>query len=70
LAVAASPRYPAWLGWIGVIGGGSLFIGIAMLLGAQTQLAVPFAVVLSFLMVVLGWLLWEQAGQRAAEPAA
>jgi hypothetical protein len=64
LAVAMSPRYPAWLGWIGVIGGaGSLIIGLAMLLGVQTLLAVPFAVVLSFFMVILGWLLWEQAGR-------
>ena len=71
LAVALSRRYPAWLGWIGVIGGaGSLLIGIAMLLGVKTQLAVPFAVVLSFFMVVLGWLLWEQASRRGTEPAA
>jgi hypothetical protein len=70
LAVALSPRYPAWLGWIGVIGGaGSLLIGLAMLLGVQTLLAVPFAVVLSFFMVVLGWLLWEQAGQGVAQLA-
>ncbi len=71
LAVALSRRYPAWLGWIGVIGGaGSLLIGIAMLLGVQTQLAVPFAVVLSFFMVVLGWLLWEQASRRGTVPVA
>jgi hypothetical protein len=35
-----------------------------MLLGAQTGLAVPFAVVLSTFMVILGWFLWEQAGGR------
>ena len=70
LAVALSPRYPAWLGWIGVIGGtGSLLIGIAMLLGVQTQLAVPFAVVLSFFMVVLGWLMWGLVDRGAARPA-
>jgi hypothetical protein len=70
LAVALSGRYPAWLGWIGVIGGGgSLVVGIAMLLGVQTGLAVPFAVVLSFFMVVLGWLLWEQATSGVAKPA-
>jgi uncharacterized membrane protein YphA (DoxX/SURF4 family) len=67
--VALSGRYPAWLGWIGVIGGaGSLVVGIAMLFGVQTQLAVPFAVVLSFFMVVLGWLLWEQASRRGTAP--
>jgi hypothetical protein len=66
LAVALSRRYPAWLGWVGVIGGGgSLVIGVAMLLGVQTGLAVPFAVVLSFFMVVLGWLLWVESGRSA-----
>jgi hypothetical protein len=70
LAVALSPRYPAWLGWVGVIGGGGSFVvGIAMLLGVQTGLAVPFAVVLSLFMVVLGWLLWTQATSGVAVPA-
>ena len=68
LAVALSRRYPAWLGWIGFIGGGgSLFIGVTMLLGEQTGLAVPFAVVLSVFMVILGWLLWNQTGDGVAE---
>jgi hypothetical protein len=63
LAVAVSRRYPAWLGWIGFIGGaGSLVIGIGMFLGlAPAGLAVPFAVVLSLFMVVLGWLMWTRA---------
>jgi hypothetical protein len=62
LAVAISRRYPAWLGWIGFIGGaGSLVIGIAMFLDmAPAGLAVPFAVVLSLFMVILGWLMWSQ----------
>ena len=62
LAVVLSRLYPAWLGWIGFIGGaGSLVIGIAMFLGlAPAGLAVPFAVVLSLFMVVLGWLMWSQ----------
>jgi hypothetical protein len=63
LAVVLSRLYPAWLGWIGFIGGaGSLVIGIAMFLGlAPAGLAVPFAVVLSLFMVVLGWLMWSQS---------
>jgi hypothetical protein len=63
LAVILSRLYPVWLGWIGFIGGaGSLVIGIAMFLGlAPAGLAVPFAVVLSLFMVVLGWLMWNQA---------
>ena len=63
LAVVLSRLYPAWLGWIGVIGAaGSLVIGIAMFLGlAPAGLAVPFAVVLSLFMVVLGWLMWSQS---------
>ena len=70
LAVAMSRRYPAWLGWIGVIGGGGSFVvGIAMLLGVQTGLAVPFAVVLSLFMVALGWFLWAEARGDAVETA-
>ena len=63
LAVVLSRLYPAWLGWIGFIGGaGSLVVGIAMFLGlAPAGLAVPFAVVLSLFMVVLGWLMWSQS---------
>ena len=66
LAVALSRLYPAWLGWIGFIGGaGSLVIGIAMFLGlAPAGLAVPFAVILSLFMVVLGWLMWSQPHTR------
>jgi hypothetical protein len=63
LAVALSKRYPAWLGWTGFVGGaGSLIIGIAMFLGLTSAgLAVPFAVVLSVFMVILGWLMWGQS---------
>ena len=63
LAVVLSHLYSPWVGWIGFIGGaGSLVIGIAMFLGlAPAGLAVPFAVVLSLFMIVLGWLMWNQA---------
>jgi hypothetical protein len=63
LAVVMSRRYPAWLGWVGFIGGaGSVIIGVAMLLGrAPAGLAGPFAVILSLFMVVLGWQLWVLA---------
>ena len=59
LAVAFSQRYPAWLGWVGFVGGaGSVIIGLAMFFGAAPAgLAVPFAVILSVFMVVLGWLM-------------
>jgi hypothetical protein len=66
LATIASWRYPAWLGWIGAIGGaGSVVVGIGMFFGIAAGLAVPFAIVISVYMVILGWLLW----QEAAEPA-
>lgn len=68
LAVALSPRYPTWLGWVGLVGGaGSVLVGVAMffdLLGAGP--AVPFALVLSLFMVVLGGLFWSRAGARTA----
>jgi hypothetical protein len=64
LAVSLSRRHPAWLGWIGFIGGaGSVVIGVWMFLGAETRLAVPFAVVISAFMLVLGGSMWMQAGE-------
>jgi hypothetical protein len=63
LAVALSGRYPAWLGWVGVFGGaGSVAVGVALFFGALSAgLAVPFAIVLSLFMVILGWLMWLQS---------
>ena len=63
LAVALSERFPAWLGWLGFIGGaGSVIIGVAMFFGAASAgLAVPFAVILSLFMVILGWLMWVES---------
>jgi hypothetical protein len=62
LAVALSPRYPAWLGWVGFASGvGSVVVGVAILFDAVGPgPAVPFAVLLSLFMVVLGWLMWTQ----------
>jgi hypothetical protein len=70
LAVALSRRYPAWLGWVGFVGGaGSLIIGIAMFLGfASAGVAVPFAVILSVFMVILGWLMWVLSADLADVP--
>jgi hypothetical protein len=65
LAVAVSRIYPAWLGWVGFIGGaGSVVIGVWMFLGADTRLAIPFAVIISAFMLVLGGLMWLQAGEK------
>lgn len=64
LAATASWRYPAWLGWIGAVGGaGSLVVGIGMFFGLAAGLAVPFAIVISVFMVILGWLLWQDAAE-------
>ncbi|HEX5499916.1 MAG TPA: DUF4386 family protein, partial [Thermomicrobiales bacterium] len=68
LATTASRRYPAWLGWIGAVGGaGSLVIGIGMFFGMAAGLAVPFAIVISVYMVILGWLLWQEAAEISLE---
>ncbi len=71
VAVALSQRYPTWLGWVGVVGGaGSLIVGVAIFFGGVgAGLAVPFAVVLSLFMVVLGGMMWSQAGSSVEEPA-
>jgi hypothetical protein len=68
LAVVMSRRYPAWLGWVGFIGGaGSVVVGVTMMLGRLSAgLAVPFAVILSLFMVVLGWHMWVQTDRPVA----
>ncbi len=71
LAVTLSQCYPAWLGWVGFIGGaGSVIIGLAMFFGAAPAgLAVPFAIILSVFMVILGWLMLSQSDRPAVERA-
>jgi len=65
LAVAYSPRYPSWLGWLGVVGGaGSILTGVALLFGKYLiamWLPVVFAVVISVWMVLVGMRMWTHA---------
>lgn len=63
LAVVLSRRYPAWLGWIGVVGGaGALLIGALMFLDlVPERLFVAFALLVSLFMLILGALMWRQA---------
>nr|PZN30547.1 MAG: hypothetical protein DIU67_10905 [Actinomycetota bacterium] len=60
----ADPDHPSWLGWLSVLGGtGSVAIGILMFLGlVGPGPAVPFAVVLSIFMVIVGGRMWSEAG--------
>jgi hypothetical protein len=62
-AVVKESDHPSWLGWFGILGGaGSVVIGILMFLGiVGSGPAVPFAVVLSIFMVVIGARLWARA---------
>ena len=66
LAVVLSGRYPAWLGWVGVVGGvGSLVGGVLMFLGAdlgRERLFIVFAQIVSLWMVAMGALMWRHAG--------
>lgn len=74
-AVLLSQRYPAWLGWLGLMGGGGSFIiGVLLFLMIDTGLAlpflaVPFAVILSLFMLILGALLLSQAGNKPTQAA-
>ena len=65
LAVAYSPRYPSWLGWVGVAGGaGSILAGVALLFGKyliSLWLPVVFAIVISVWMGIVGFLMWRHA---------
>jgi hypothetical protein len=65
LAVALSGRYPAWLGWVGLIGGaGSLLCGIPMFFAkyfVSLDFFVAFALLLSVWMVIMGVQLWSRA---------
>jgi hypothetical protein len=73
LAVALSRRYPAWLGWIAVVGGaGSLAGGVLMFfdvsLGSE-QFFILFAQLVSLWMVAMGVLMWRCAGAtQTGEP--
>jgi hypothetical protein len=59
-AVLVSRRYPAWVGWFGIVGGaGSLILGVAMFLGTEVMLYVAFAIIVSLWMVTMGFLLWQ-----------
>ncbi|HEY2974666.1 MAG TPA: hypothetical protein VGJ48_19285 [Pyrinomonadaceae bacterium] len=65
LAVVFSRRYPAWLGWVGVVGGaGSLVGGMLMFFGVslgRQRLFVVFAQIVSLWMVAMGVLMWRRA---------
>ena len=73
LAVVLDRSYPAWLGWVGVVGGaGSVASGIMMFLSVGTFPGRPyiaFALVVSVWMVAMGVLMWRRAGAtRNGEP--
>jgi len=67
LAVALSGRYPKWLGWVGLIGGaGSLLCGIPMFFAkylVSLDFYIPFAVLLSVWMIIIGVHLWTRADE-------
>jgi hypothetical protein len=68
LAVVFSRRYPAWLGWVGVVGGaGSLAGGVLMFFGVglgRQRFFVVFAQIVSLWMVAIGVLMWRRARMR------
>jgi hypothetical protein len=63
-SVALSHKYPAWLGWIGVIGGtGSLTMGILMFLRIRVipeRVYIAFAILVSLWLLVTGILMWRR----------
>jgi hypothetical protein len=67
LAVASDGRYPAWLGWVAVVGGlGALVGGVLMFVGVELgreRFFIVFAQIVSLWMVAMGVLTWRDAGQ-------
>lgn len=64
LAVAFSCRYPAWIGWVGVVGGAASLLGgmlqfIGIIPHSERLLIIP-AQVVSLWMVAMGGLMWCQ----------
>lgn len=75
LAILCSLRYPAWLGWIGLLN------GLATLLAGATQaatgfsamamnLSMPTSIILLIWAIVAGILMWRLAPTLTAEPVA
>ena len=71
LAVVLDRSYPAWLGWLGVVGGlGSLLCGVTMFLGVglgPERLFIVFALVVSLWMVAMGILMWRRPATTTAK---
>jgi Domain of unknown function (DUF4386) len=66
IALTASARYPAWLGWLGVIGGGGTAAGGVLMAftgfsHAATNLMMPFNLAVLAWMIAAGVLMWRQA---------
>lgn len=64
VAVAMSRRYPAWLGWFGVVGGTGSFLGgllqfLDVIPGTERRVIV-FAQAVSLWMVGMGVLMWRR----------
>jgi len=67
IVLVASALYPAWLGWLGVIGGGGTAAGGVLMAftgfsHAATNLMMPFNLALLAWMIAAGILIWRRGG--------
>jgi hypothetical protein len=66
IALAASAAYPAWLGWIAIVGGtgtavGGLLTAYSGFSGANMNISMPFNLVLTVWVAVAGVVMWRRA---------
>jgi len=67
IALTASARYPVWLRWLGVIGGGGTAAGGVLMAftgfsRAATNLTMPFNLAMLVWMIAAGVLMWRRTG--------
>jgi hypothetical protein len=65
IALAASARYPAWLGWLGIIGGagtlaGGVLIAFTGFSSAEMNVAMPSGLVMIVWIAAAGVIMWRR----------
>jgi hypothetical protein len=70
VALAASARYPTWLGWLAIIGGSGTVAGGALMAfhgfsPIAMNVAMPFGLIMIVWLAAAGVLMWRRASRAA-----